>query len=102
MHVERGVLADAPSRLDERVYEEVVGYGRVGIGDVRPGGPVVADDSRVDDDVAGPDVRLEPAVLPTLMKWVAPALTSSSTAIEADGQPTPVEVALIEMPCTNL
>ncbi len=37
-------------------------------------------------------------MLPTLMKWVAPALVNSSTAMEADGHPTPVDMALITMP----
>ena len=37
-------------------------------------------------------------VLPTLIKCVAPTLANSSTAIAADGQPIPVEVALTLIP----
>ena len=41
-----------------------------------------------------------PPAEPTRMKWVAPTRTSSSTAIDADGPPMPVEQTLIGVPAS--
>ena len=90
-----------PARLrfgNERGKHRIIRDSRIFQGQILPAGSLMADGAGCNDQILGPNGRVEAAAVPTRRNVCTPMAASSSIQMAALGPPMPVEVTQTGMP----